>query len=326
MKTDSKKISIGVIGVGSMGRNHARVLSQISGCHLAGIYDTDESRARQICELYNCIGFKDLDELINKVEAIIIAAPTLLHGTLGEKCLGQGIHVLMEKPLAANILEAEKLVHLAKKNKLVLMAGHIERYNPAVSLMIDKIKENQEPVISFEARRLNPFDGTRCLDVDVLYDLLIHDADLALEIAASNISNIWAVGKKIYSDLVDDAHTLVHFNNGVIASFWTSKCSPRKIREINVTTKSRFYQANCVTRSLSVHSAKNVDQDENRECLMGDISVEEFGQSEKEPLKAEVEDFIRSIKNNGSPTTNGQRALESLVFLEKISKAIKSNY
>ncbi|MGC8660384.1 MAG: Gfo/Idh/MocA family protein [Desulfomonilaceae bacterium] len=325
MKTDSEKISVGVVGVGSMGKNHARVLSQISDCHFAGIYDTDQSRVREICELYSCIGFDDFDELANTVEAIVIAAPTSLHGTLGERCLNQGLHILMEKPLAANLREAEKLVQLAERNQLILMVGHIERYNPAVSLMIEKIKEYQEQVVSFEARRLNPFDGTRCMDVDVLYDLLIHDVDLALDIAGSDISNIWAVGRKIYSDLIDDAHTLVQFNNGVVASFWTSRCSPRKIREINLTTRSRFYHADCVTRSLEIHCSKNVNENENWPCCMGDISVQEFVHLDKEPLKAEMEDFIRSVKNHSSPTTNGKRALDSLIFLDKISRTITSN-
>ena len=325
MKTKSKMIRIGVAGVGSMGRNHARVLSQTSACDLAGIYDVDESRSQEICNSYNCRGFKSLDELIDDVDAVIVAAPTHLHGSLGEKLLRRGIHVLMEKPLAASRLEAEKLVRLSEENHLILMAGHIERYNPAVSLMIAKIKENQEPVISFEARRLNPFDGTRCMDADVLYDLLIHDIDIALEIASSDISQICAVGEKVYSNLVDDTHTLLRFFNGMVATFWTSKCSPRKIREINVTTRTRFYNADTLTRTLTIHTAGDINPDKDGICLMEDIAVEEIRESHQEPLRCEIEDFLCSIEKNSSPTTNGRRALDSLILLDQIANKLNQN-
>ena len=234
-----------------MGRNHARVLSQNENCDFIGIYDVDEARAAQICEKwYGCQGFGNLDSILNSIDAVVVAAPTFLHGDLGTECLNRGKHTLMEKPLAASVVEAESLVKLAEAKGVILMVGHIERYNPAISLMISNIKKNKEPVISFEARRLNPFDGTRCLDVDVLYDLLIHDVDLALEIADSEILNIISFGKEVYSNLVDDAHTLLRFKNGITAVFWTSKCSPRKIREIAVTTKTRFYQADSITRNV----------------------------------------------------------------------------
>lgn len=303
-----------------MGRNHARVLSQNEDCDFIGIYDVDEARAAQICEAYGCRGFGDLDAILNSVDAVVVAAPTFLHGVLGEECLNRGIHTLMEKPLAASLTDAEGLVKLAETNGVILMVGHIERYNPAISLMINTIKKNKEPVVSFEARRLNPFDGTRCLDVDVLYDLLIHDVDLALEIADSEILNISAFGSDVYSNLVDDAHTLLRFKNGITAVFWTSKCSPRKIREISVTTKTRFYQADTITRTLTIHTSRDVNPVVGGICQMGDIEVEEILQAQKEPLAAEIEDFLRSIKTNSSPTANGRRALYSLIVLEQISR------
>jgi predicted dehydrogenase len=325
MMTNSQKIRIGVIGVGSMGRNHARVLSQNEDCDFIGIYDVDEARAAQICEAYGCQGFGDLDSILNSIDAVVVAAPTFLHGDLGTQCLTRGIHTLMEKPLAASVVEAESLVKLAETKGVILMVGHIERYNPAISLMISNIKKNKEPVISFEARRLNPFDGTRCLDVDVLYDLLIHDVDLALEIADSEILNIISFGKEVYSNLVDDAHTLLRFKNGITAVFWTSKCSPRKIREIAVTTRTRFYLADSITRTLTIHTSRDVTPLSGGVCQMGDIEVEEILQAQKEPLRAEIEDFLRSIKTNGSPTANGRRALNSLVVLEQISKNLVSH-
>lgn len=308
-----------------MGRNHARVLSQNEDCDFIGIYDVDEARAAQICEAYGCQGFGDLDSILNSVDAVVIAAPTFLHGVLGTECLNRGIHTLMEKPLAASLADAEGLVKLAETKGVILMVGHIERYNPAISLMINTIKKNKEPVVSFEARRLNPFDGTRCLDVDVLYDLLIHDVDLALEIADSEILNISAFGADVYSNLVDDAHTLLRFKNGITAVFWTSKCSPRKIREISVTTRTRFYQADTITRTLTIHTSRDANPVVGGICQMGDIEVEEILQAQKEPLAAEIEDFLRSIKTNSSPTANGRRALYSLVVLEQISKNLISH-
>lgn len=325
MNDSKERTKVGVVGVGSMGHNHARILAEIDNCELVGIYDVNETRAQQICNSYRCAGFGDLDALLSKVQAVVIATPTITHGHLGQKCLDLGIHVLMEKPLASSIGEAEKLVRIARQKNLVLMAGHVERYNPSVDLMLELIKENGEPVISIEARRLNPFDGSRCLDVDVLYDLLIHDIDIALEISNSTVNHICSVGTKVYSDLIDDAHTLLQFDNGVTAVFWTSKCSPRKIREINVTTRTRFYSANTINRSLTVHAAKNVDSTIDGVCLMREVGVEEIVKKNQEPLKAEIEDFLSSIHSGGSPTTNGQRALQSMILLDKISKNLNGN-
>jgi predicted dehydrogenase len=313
------------LGVGSMGRNHVRILSGMEDCELVGIHDVNEARAKEICNLYGCKGFEDLDLLLDQVQSVVVATPTSCHGHLGEKCLDLGIHVLMEKPLASSIVEAERMVRLAQRNNLVLMAGHVERYNPAVDLMIELIKKNKEPVVSIEARRMNPFDGSRCLDVDVLYDLLIHDLDITLELADSTIHHMCCVGQKVYSNLVDDAHCLLQFKNGVTAVFWTSKCSPRKIREINVTTRTRFYQANTINRSLTVHAARDVDSGGEGVCLMNDITVEEILKTDEEPLKAEIMDFLASVKNGDSPTTNGQRALESLIILDQISRNLNRN-
>ncbi|MFH0960143.1 MAG: Gfo/Idh/MocA family oxidoreductase, partial [Pseudomonadota bacterium] len=281
----SNRTRIGVVGVGSMGHNHARILSNMEDCEFIGIYDSNEARAEEICNLYGCRGFGDLDLLLSQVQAVVVATPTVSHGHLGEKCLNFGVHVLMEKPLASSVIEAEKLVRLAQRNNLVLMVGHVERYNPAVNLMIELIKKNKEPVISIEARRLNPFDGNRCLDVDVLYDLLIHDIDIALEIADSTVHHICSVGQKVYSNLVDDAHSLLQFKNRITAVFWTSKCSPRKIREVNVATRTRFYQANTINRSLIVHTAKDVDSGSKGVCFMSDIMVEEMIETQSEPLR-----------------------------------------
>lgn len=325
MNTMTNRTKVGVVGVGSMGHNHARILSAIENCELVGIYDVNEARAKEICNLYGCSGFGDLDLLLSQVQAVVVATPTFSHGHLGEKCLDLGIHVLMEKPLAASIVEAERLVRLAQRNNLVLMAGHVERYNPSVNLMIELIKKNKEPVVSIEARRLNPFDGSRCLDVDVLYDLLIHDIDIALEIADSTIYQICSFGQKVYSNLIDDAHSLLQFKNGVTAVFWTSKCSPRKIREINVTTKTRFYQANTINRSLTVHTAKDMNAGADGVCLMSDIMVEETLKTQEEPLRTEIEDFLASVRDGGSPITHGQRALESLILLDQISKKLNPN-
>lgn len=229
MKNADRNLRVGVVGVGTMGQHHVRIISQTSDVNLAGFHDPDPVRSAEICDRHGCECFDTLDELLNQSDAVIVAAPTSTHYEIGEKCLGRGIHVLMEKPLAHDVEAAARLVDLSRKAGLVLMVGHVERYNPAVDKLIEVLRREPEEIISIDARRLAPFDGSRCIDVDVLYDLLIHDIDLAQEIAGSSVLNVSAVGRPVFSQKTDVAHTRIEFGNGVAGIFWTGKCSPMKI-------------------------------------------------------------------------------------------------
>ena len=254
MKAIQKNLRVGVVGVGTMGQHHVRIISQTPDVSLAGFYDPDRLRAQEICGRHGCECFATLDKLLDESDAVTVAAPTSLHFETGEKCLNRGLHVLMEKPLAHELEAAARLVVLSQKTGLVLMVGHVERYNPVVGKLIDLLRGEQEEIISIDAHRLAPFDGSRCLDVDVLYDLLIHDIDLALEIAGSSILSVSAVGRPVFSQKTDVAHTRIEFQGQVTAAFCTAKCSPRKVRTLTVTTPRRALVADTLSRTLTLYT------------------------------------------------------------------------
>lgn len=322
MNTNKKKLRVGVVGVGTMGRHHVRLVAQSPGVTPAGFYDPDPARADEICRLYGCACFDTLDELISRADAVTVAAPTSLHVEIGERCLEKGLHVLMEKPLAHDVKGATRLVELARQAKAVLMVGHVERYNPAVARLIDMLREVPEEIISIDARRLAPFDGSRCMDVDVLHDLLIHDIDLALEIADSPISSITATGRPVFSNQLDVAHVRIEFQNNTTAVFWTGKCSPRRVRALTVTTPTQQFVADTLAHSLTIYSAEQIPAMTDGVCFMGNLREETISISDEEPLRREFDDFFGSILQGTKPIVDGDRALRAMKVLGLVSRSI----
>ncbi len=315
-------LRIGVIGVGTMGQHHARIVSQTTGITLAGIYDPDPARAAEIGSRHGCVCFSDLNDLLKESDAVCIAAPTVTHLELGTVCLEHGLHVLMEKPLAHDAASASRLVEIARKADVILMVGHVERYNPAVMAMMSTLHEVREEIISIDCRRLAPFDGTRCIDADVLFDLMIHDIDLALEIADSPIESISASGRPVFSDKTDVANARMLFHNGATATFWTGKCSPKKVRAITVTTPRRYLVADTIANTLHMHVADQLPAMDSGICLMGDIRSEEISVPRLEPLRSELEDFFNAVQCSSCPVVHGERALWAMQALDLVALSI----
>lgn len=325
MKPIRSPLAVGVIGAGSMGRHHVRIMSRMPSVRMVGLYDPDPQRSEAMCAAHGCSAFGAIEQLLDQVDAVSIAAPTSLHLEIGRLCLERGIHVLMEKPLAHSVQAAATLVTMAEKADLLLMVGHVERYNPAVRKLMDLLHATPEPIVSIDARRLTPFDGTRCLDVDVLHDLLIHDVDLVQEIAGAPVSRVSAVGRRVFSAQTDVAHTRIDFANHVTAVFWTGKCSPKKVRTLTVTTPGRYLEVDTLTKSLVVHVAEQLPDAGNGQCVMGCIRAESVLVPDEEPLWAELEDFIRAVKNGVKPLVDGNRALEAMRTLDLVAKSIASS-
>ncbi len=319
MNRDNKRIAVSVIGVGTMGQHHARIISRNPTVLLSGIFDADPVRASEISGRHNCRVFRSLDQALECSQAVCVASPTTTHLEIGRECLSRGLHVLMEKPLAHSVAGAAELVDLGKKHGVTLMAGHVERYNPAIMKMMEILADTDEEIISVDIRRLAPFDGSRCMDVDVLYDLMIHDIDLALDLAKSSIKNVHAVARPVFSEKNDVAHTLIEFENGVIATLWTGKCSPRKLREITVCTRTRQLIADTLNKKLTLHVAQELNLQADGVCFMGRIEEREIPVPDIEPLRAELDDFISAISGARPPVVNGQRALLAMEALEMVA-------
>jgi len=311
------------VGVGAMGQHHVRIVSETPDVILAGLHDPDPGRAEEICRRHGCKSFTTLEELLDGSNAVAVAAPTSLHSEIGEQCLKRGIHVLMEKPLAHSPAAAARLVDLAREADAVLMVGHIERYNPAIGKLFEVLTAEEDEIISMDFRRLAPFDGSRCLDVDVLHDLLIHDIDLALEIANSPISKVSATGRQVFSQQLDVAHTRIEFQNGSVAVFWTAKCSPKKMRTITVATNRRYISADTLNRTLTVDRADKIPSAEDGTCFMADIRAEEIPVPDEEPLRRELEAFFRAVREGASPLVDGLRGLQGLEALELVARSIR---
>lgn len=312
------------MGVGAMGQHHVRIANELPGVTLEGFFDTDPSRADEICLRHGCRCFDRLEDLLDRVDALSVAAPTSLHEQIGSQCLERGIHLLMEKPLAHTVEGAGRLVELARRTGAILAVGHVERHNPAVAAMMELLREQPEEIVSIDVRRLMPFDGTRCMDVDVLYDLLIHDIDLAIEVADSPIARVCATGRQVFSHQTDVAHTLIEFQNGATAVFWTAKCTPRKVREMTVATPSRLLVADTMQKTLTVHMARQTSRTIDGVCLMGEIGTQEVPVPEEEPLRREIEDFIRAIRDGTPPVVDGDRALKALQALDMVARSLET--
>jgi len=326
MKAASSRVRVGVVGVGTMGQHHVRVASQNPDVELVGFYDPDAGRCVEISRRHGCECLASVDGLLDEVDALMIAAPTSLHEELGMKCLEHGVHLLMEKPLAHSLEAAARLVDRARAAGVVLMVGHIERYNPAVAKLFEVLNNPLEKIITIDARRLSPFDGTRCLDVDVLLDLLIHDVDLALEIAGSPVVRVSAAGRAVFSGTTDMAHTRIEFQNDAVAGFWTARCSPMRERRLTVTTPTRCLVADTMSRSLTVFAAGEVTQTPNGSPQSGAIRTVEVPVPDEEPLRRELEDFFRSVREGTKPLVDGERALRAMMVLDLVRKSVDSGH
>lgn len=295
-------IKMGVIGVGSMGKNHARVCASLPGIDLVYVCDTDSATASSVAQEYGCVATTDPADLIGKVDAVSVVAPTCEHYRLGQMFLANKIHVLMEKPVTAELEEAQELVALDKKNggKVIFQVGHLERFNPAVL----KLKEFLTCPLLLEAHRLSA-PTTRNLDVGISWDLMIHDYDLMLSLLDDEVEGINAQGISVYSDREDIASVQLQFRSGVQANLVASRNSSERSRGLKVTqADGSILVVDYIAQTLK---ASRLDST-GRPQPLEDIPVEKA-----EPLKLEVADFVRCVREGGRPAVtcqDGMRAVE----------------
>jgi predicted dehydrogenase len=304
-----------VVGVGSLGQHHARNYAEMAremGGQFVGVCDTNEENARGIAEKNNCDYFTDWRELIDKVDAVSIVTPTETHAEIACAFLEKGVNVLVEKPFAKTLDEADRMMGAAEKSGAKLMVGHLERFNPAMVALRPFVTNP----LYFEIHRVSPFPN-RSLDVDVVLDVMIHDLDAIQWLVDSKVSEIRAVGIPVISDKVDAANARIEFENGAVANITASRIGTEKIR------KTRFYQTNSYvvldygTKFASVTSLNP----EAAHPLLG-ISINRLEINDVEPLRAEIEAFLDCLINDKTPpitAEDGRLALElALGVLEKI--------
>lgn len=310
-RNQTQPIRVGVIGVGNMGQHHVRVLSSMKDVELVGVADINVERGLETASKYKMRFFEDYCELLPYVEAVCVAVPTRLHYAVGINCLLAGVHVLIEKPIAASISEAESLVNAAAESQCILQVGHIERFNPAFAELTKVLKTEQ--VLALEAHRMSPY-SSRANDVSVVLDLMIHDIDLLLEVAASPVVKLTASGNRAPdSAYLDYVTATLGFANGIIATLTASKVTHRKIRRIVAHCKNSFTEADFLTNEIFVHRHINPNSmTDYRQLYRQDGVIEKVYTNNVEPLRAELEHFTSCVRGPSQPSVGGEQALKAL--------------
>ena len=322
MSTDPiAPVKVGVIGIGNMGWHHARVLSLLRDGELVGVADLNAHRGELAVEQFGCRWFADFQDLLPHVEAVCIAVPTLLHHRVGMACLRAGVHVLIEKPIAASQAEASELIHAAETASCQLQVGHIERFNPAFRELL-KVVANEEVVV-LEARRHSPH-ADRANDVSVVLDLMIHDIDLVLELAQAPVVRLAAVGGRSAEGPIDYVNATLGFENGVVASLAASKMAHRKIRSLSAHCRDSLVETDFLNRSLHIHRRAHewVSADQGELLYRNDGFIEEVSTTSIEPLYAELEHFLQCVRGCEIPAVNGQQASRALLLANLIEQAV----
>jgi predicted dehydrogenase len=304
-------LKVGLIGIGNMGQHHARVLSLLKNVKLVGIADVNIEHGLEAASKYKAKFYEDYRDLIAQVDAVCIAVPTRLHYEVGIACLQAGIHVLIEKPIAATIEEAEALVNAAAESQCILQVGHIERFNPVFQELSQVLKT--EKVLALEAHRMSPYSN-RANDVSVVLDLMIHDIDLLMELAGAPVVGLTASGSRCpESKYLDYVTATLGFANGVVATLTASKVTHRKTRSIAAHCRQSLTEANFLSNEISIHR-HNADllNEYHQGLYRQDGLIEKVYVKNIEPLYAELDHFVNCVRCGSEPSVGGEQALKAL--------------
>lgn len=296
-------VRMGVIGVGYLGRHHARIYADLPGVELVGVADDDPARADEVARTYSCRAFHSYADLIPLCDAVSIVTPTTTHHRVGMDCLAAGKDVLIEKPITQDLSEAQEIVAAAEAGRRILQVGHLERYNPGVVAAAGMIGQPW----FVESERLSPFLG-RGTDVDVTLDLMIHDIDIVIGLIHSRIKDIRAVGASVITDKIDIAKAWLEFDNGCKALITASRLAPEKQRTLKVFQKDSFI------------AIDYQNQDVRRYYKSGnEMAVELVKPESREPLREELADFIGCVRERRRPQVSGIEAMDALAVALRIT-------
>jgi predicted dehydrogenase len=314
-------VRIGVIGAGVMGERHCRVCANLPRVELAGIADLDEARGRQVADRYETTFFPDHRVLLSQLDAVTIATSTHVHYTLAAECLERGLHVMVEKPITETVEEAQQLVQKAHERGLVLQVGHIERFNPAF-IELKHVTEGMR-LVGINMRRLSPFD-TSNTDVDVVRDLMIHDLDLAVNLAGSDIEGINAWGRSINTGAIDHAVASLSFKDGPIVTLFSSRVTEQKVRAIEVIAEGAYIEADLLNKSVLVHrrTLPRYLDDHNITSYRQESIIERIHVPMFEPLMLELRHFVDCVRENCPNQVPGSDGLRALRLAEAVADGI----
>lgn len=323
----TKNIKVAVIGAGMMGKNHMKTYKSLNGVELVGVYDIFLEAAKAAAETFGIRAFSSMEEVAENVDAVSVVTTSVTHADVGEFFLNKGIHCMMEKPLACTEEECQRLISAAAKNNVVLLVGHIERFNPAVEQM-GKLLSDTSKIRSLTAQRMSAASG-RITDVDVSMDLMIHDVEVIQSLVKSPVVNIQAASVKTKESPMgkDYITALLEFENGATANITASRITQARVRTLTVTTDTNYIDMDFINQSINVHSQgrmpyvnlENIPEWMNY-GLKG--SVEQLFIPTNQPLSAELNHFLSCVRGEATPRITGQNALDALRVIWKIQEKL----
>jgi predicted dehydrogenase len=305
-----KKLRVGVVGVGHIGRNHARLYADLPSAQFTAIYDTDAARARQIAQEFGVPAVSSLAEFAEQTDAASVATPTSAHFEVGRELLQKGKHLLVEKPIADNTAQASELAELAARRRLILQVGHVERFNPVLSALEARLTHPR----FIEAHRLSPFPN-RSTDIGVVLDLMIHDLEIILHLVRAPIQTIDAVGVPVLSKREDIANARLRFENGCVANVTSSRISPERMRKIRVFQEEAYLSLDYQNQSGEIYRR------EAGRIVRSEVEIER-----EEPLRRQLTEFVECARTGRAPKVSGFQATAALELAVEITKRIEATW
>jgi predicted dehydrogenase len=301
-----KKLRVGVVGVGHIGSNHARIYAELAHAEFVAVFDIEPARAAEIEAKYKAKAAGSLNEFAETVDAASVATPTSAHFSVARDLLARGKHLLIEKPITENTADARELARLAAEKRLVLQVGHVERFNPVLNALEQRLTHPR----FIEAHRLSPYPN-RSTEIGVVLDLMIHDLEIILHLVNSTVENIDAVGVPVLSRGEDIANARLRFASGCIANITSSRISPERMRKIRVFQEDAYLSLDYQGQSGEIYRRVN-----------GRITRDPVAIEKEEPLRKQLASFVECALTGGEPKVSGSHAAAALELAVEITKRI----
>jgi len=292
-------VRVAVVGLGKWGRHHVRIYHHLPEARLVAVVSPNPEEVREFSARYRVLGYLDHRDLVGKVDAVSVVAPTVHHYRIARDLLEAGVHVLVEKPITARVEEARELVALARKKDRVLLVGHVERFKPSVEELVARAREP----LFVQARRVRPYQPGRAMDVGVVMDLMIHDIDIVLSLSGARVVRVTGIGARLHGPEEDLAVAHLVLEDGCVASLVASRVSPMKAAEVEVITPHSSVYLNYLREHMVVRSPQG---------------RQELPVRPEEPLRAELRHFLACVRGEESPRIPGEAGLEALEVAQRI--------
>jgi len=303
-----EKVRVGIIGVGYLGTQHARILSYLEEAELKGVADIDFKKAVEIGNRHGVKYYQNYEDMLDEIDAAIVATPTSDHFSISMKLLSEGKSVLVEKPITETVEQAEQVVTKSKKNGLILQVGHLERFNPAVEAVESMISDPK----FIEVQRLGSFSA-RSLDIDVVLDLMIHDLDIILALLKDEVKAIRSSGIHVLSEKIDIANARLEFKSGCVATLTASRVHQGKVRKLRIFEPTACYSVDYINQEVNIFPLNG------RQTEIKTVKIEK-----EEPLKRELKSFFLSLRDGKTRKVSGEEALRALRLAYSVLQEVET--